>query len=354
MRDKITLIKDLSNAFGPSGFEDDVVSIVKEELKDFNNIEEDTLRNVRVSHPLNTNNRKRIMLDAHTDEVGYIIQGIMPNGMLKFLPIGGIALSTMPSSKVKIKNLDGELISGIISQKPVHFMSKDERNSTGDVSSMSIDIGATSDKEVKEVFKIAIGNPVIMDVTCSLNEKNNVFLGKAFDDRIGVALQIEVMRRLKEEHLDVDLFASFSSQEEVGERGIKANVLKIKPDVCICFEGTPCDDTFNTSFQVQTKMKEGPMLRHFDICMITNPRFMRFSLNEASKNGVKYQEAVRSGGGTNGGLIHTYDVPTIVIGVPVRYIHSNYCYCALEDFNSSVDFALSVIKALNSDIINNF
>lgn len=349
MRNKITLIQDLSNAFGPSGFEDEVVRIIHEEIQEFEHIEEDTLRNVRCY--LNKKEAPTVMLDAHTDEVGLMIQAIRPNGTMNFLPLGGWSATTLPASKMWIRNAEGKNINALVVAKPVHFMSTQEKNNTADISSMVLDCGSISEQQTKESFKIRMASPVVPAVECEYDEERGLFLGKAFDCRIGVAAMIEVMRRLKNETLKVAVAASFSSQEEVGDRGVGANVRAISPQVALCFEGCPADDTFMEPCLVQAALNQGPMLRHFDRSMITNPRLQRYALDLAEQFNIPVQESVRQGGGTNGGEIHRLDVPCIVIGIPVRYIHSSYGYCTLKDFDAAVDLAVALCKNLTPEII---
>ena len=181
-------------------------------------------------------------------------------------------------------------------------------------------------------------------------------LGKAFDNRVGCAAVLETMKDLKNENLDVDVVGVLSSQEEIGERGAFVTRDVVKPDIAICFEGCPADDTFTPDYFIQTAMKKGPMLRHFDRSMVTNPRFQRFSLELCRELGIPVQESVRSGGGTNGGPIHTSNggVPVIVIGVPVRYIHSHHGFAALADYQNSVKLAVEIIKHLNDEKIKSF
>ena len=143
---------------------------------------------------------------------------------------------------------------------------------------------------------------------------SGLLLGKAFDCRLGCAAIIDVMEDLKGRELNVDLVAGFASQEEVGLCGAGVSANKIDADVAICFEGTPADDTFLLLYQQQTRVGAGPMLRHIDRTMITNPRFQRFCLDLAAEHDIPVQEGVREGGGTNAGAIHLarLGIPTVV------------------------------------------
>ncbi len=350
----ISLIKQFSDANGVSGFEDEVIALAKTHIPTSYDVKEDHLRNLYMTKAKEKANTT-ILLDAHSDEVGFIVQAIKPNGTMVFLPLGGWVASSLPSSKVRILNKEGVYISGIIATKPPHFVSANEKSELA-ISDMVIDVGATSKEEVEQVFKIGIGSPVVPDVTCTYDANKDLFLGKAFDCRIGCCAVLETIKRLENEEVKHNIIATLSSQEEVGERGMDLITKQISPDVAICFEGCPADDTFQESWMIQSALRKGAMLRHFDRSMITNPRFQKFAFEVANKNHIPFQESVRSGGGTNGAMLHVANngTPTIVIGIPVRYIHSHHGFCTLEDFNASVDLAVAIVKAIREEDIAQF
>lgn len=354
--ENICLIQALSNANGVSGFEDEVAELGRKETEAYCNVTIDSLRNTYMSL---TNNRKqscKVWIDAHSDEVGYIVQAIKPNGTMNFLTLGGSDISSLPSNKVRVQTAKGEYIPGIITSKPPHFVSAAEKNQGRILSDLAIDVGAVSAQDLKENFQIRMAAPVVPDVTCTYDETHDLFMGKAFDCRIGCAALIETLNQLSTEMLDVDVEATLTVQEEVGERGSMAAVDNIDADVCIVFEGCPADDTFSPDYLIQAALRKGPMLRHFDCSMITNPRFQRFALDLGEELGIPVQESVRSGGGTNGKYIHAsrHGVPTIVIGIPVRYIHSHHGICTLEDYENAVKLAVEIVKRLNKETIRSF
>jgi putative aminopeptidase FrvX len=133
-------------------------------------------------------------------------------------------------------------------------------------------------------------------------------------------------------------------------------VKRIRPDVAVCLEGTPADDTFNSSDFIQAGLKKGPQIRHMDRSALANPRFVQFAIDIAEKHNIPFQEAVRSGGGTNAGIIGLHDgsVPTITLGIPVRYIHSHNCIAALSDVRNTIQWCAQIIRNLNRDIIQSF
>lgn len=296
-----------------------------------------------------------VQLDAHSDEVGFMVQAIKPNGTLRFVTVGHWAAVNIPAHKVRVRNRDGVYIPGIISSIPPHFMTAEQRKSVPMVADMAIDVGATSSEEVLDDFKIDIGAPVVPDVTCDYLKDKDLLLGKAFDNRIGTACMADTLRELDGQDLNVDVIASLSAQEEVGERGAQIAVKNIHPDLSIVFEGPPADDTFMPDYMIQTGMRRGPMLRDLDTSIIVNPRFQKYCLDTAKQNGIKAQRAVRTGGGNDGAVINLdQGAPTVVIGVPVRYAHTPYCYVAFEDYVSTLKLVTEIIKSLDADVVEGF
>lgn len=352
----LKLIEELSNSYGACGFEDDVLTIARKYAQDFADITEDSIRNLYLRSKKNTGKKPVVMLDAHSDEVSFMVQAIKPDGTLMFVPFGGWIDNTVPAHKVKVRNYSGEYVSGVVATTPPHFLSATQREKGCPIADMVIDIGATSKQEVEELFQIHVGAPIVPDVTFEYNTKNHVMLGKAFDNRLGCAAVLEAMETLQGESLSVDVVGALASQEEIGERGAHVTPNVVKPDIAICFEGCPADDTFAPDYLIQTAMKKGPMLRHIDKLMISNPRFMRFALDIGHKQNIPIQEAVRAGGCTNGAPIHVSNssVPVIVIGVPVRYIHTHHGFACLEDYQDSLFLAVEIVKALNASVIESF
>jgi Cellulase M and related proteins len=284
-----------------------------------------------------------------------MIRAIKPNGQMMFVQVGGWAIVTIPAQKVKIQNRNGKWISGIVSSTPPHFMTAEERTRLPKMDELSIDVGASSAQEIADVYQIEIGAPVVPDITCEYNEETELFLGKAFDNRIGTALLASTMKDLGNDQLDVDLVAGLSSQEEVGDRGAEVVVRKIKPDLAIVFEGAPADDTVMPDYLIQAGLRKGPMLRHFDSTIVTNPHFQQFALDVAAENNIPVQRSVRTGGGQDGAIINRYNgAPTIVISVPVRYAHTPYCFIAYSDYENALNLAKLIIRQLNADVIAKF
>ena len=353
--DSIELIKKLSDANGVSGFEDEVVELAKNIIGNDYPIYEDKIRNLYINNvEKNKRTKPVVMLDAHSDEVGFMVQSIEANGLLKFISLGGWSNQQIPAHKVRVLNRDGEYVEGIISSIPPHFTSKADAGKVTDMKDMFIDVGTTSYEETVNDFKIGVGAPVIPDVECTYNEKSKMFLGKAFDDRVGCAVIIDVMKELKDKDLDVTLTGVLSTQEEEGCRGAVVATQKVMPDVAIVLEGPPADDNFRGPFRSQGALRKGAQVRHIDPTMIANPRLVRFIQKIASENNIKIQETVRESGGTNASKIHLENggIPTIVIGIPVRYTHSHYGFISYDDYIETVKLVKAIALNITKDIID--
>ena len=237
--------------------------------------------------------------------------------------LGGFHLTSLPAHAVWIRTRSGKMVHGIICAKPVHFMTTAERNSqTLEIEKMYVDVGATSREEVENVFGIHI---------------------------------VDTMKQLEKEQasLAVNVVGAFAAQEEVGTRGAVVTSQIVKPDLAIVFEGSPSDDFFISAGQAQGCMKKGVQIRILDNSYISNTQFISLAEEVAEKCGIKYQESVRRGGSTNAAKISVTGkaVPCLVLGVPSRYAHSHYNFCAKEDLEAASAMAANVIRALDEEKI---
>ena len=353
--DSISLAQALSDAPGASGFEDAVVAAIRPYVEHLGEVQEDKLRNLYCHRSGNRPGRPTVQLDAHTDEVSFMVQAVKPDGTLRFLPLGRWVEAGVAAHRVLVRNALGEYIPGVIATTPPHYARPEDRGQIS-LAAMTIDVGATSAEEAIRDFHIRIGEPVVPDVRFTYDEAHDLMIGKAFDCRLGCAALVKTLTALDGLPLDVNVVGAWACQEEVGTRGAAITANHVRPDVAIVFEGCPADDTCAEPYMVQTAIKKGPMLRFIDARMITHPRFQRFALDLGERLGIPVQSGVRSGGSTNGAPIHLSNmgVPCIVIGIPVRYIHTHYGIAAHEDLENAARLAAEILKHLNSDVIDAF
>lgn len=351
----INMIKDLSNCYGAPGFEDNVLEVVNN-YKGNLSFKKDSMMNCYLNLAKKDNNKMTVMLDAHLDEVGFMVQSIDERGLINFIPLGGWVVNNIPAHLVMIKTTEGKYVKGIVTSKPPHFMTAAEREKKLEISDMQIDVGATSRNEVINEFKIDVAAPIVPFVDFEYNEKSGIMMGKAFDNRLGCAAVIEALKKLENENLSINVIGALAAQEEVGTRGAQITSNTIKPDIAIVFEGSPADDIYTDKFTMQSGLNYGPQIRHRDNSYVSHHRFITFAKSIANKNNITCQNTVRVAGGTNAGKIHLSNegVPTLVLGIPTRYVHTHHCYASFNDFQNTVSLAVEIIKNLNSDIINSF
>ena len=347
------LLGALSSAKAPSGFEDETLAVAREFCEGWATFDENTLRDGFIT-PKNFSGKKPVlMLDAHGDEVGGMVKAVLSNGTMSFVQLGHFAPGTLAGQGVWARGTDGSWVRGVVGVKPPHFWSEAERASGK--AGMILDVGARSREEAIEHFHMGMGEPFVPDTAFSFDAERGVAFGKAFDCRAGVCSMLLALRELAgRDGLPVDVVASISAQEEVGERGVAAAARHFSPAAAYLFEGCPADDTFTPADEVGAALGRGPMFRYFDVCMITHPRYQRFVLGVASECGLPAQTSVREGGGTNGGVVHQLDIPSVVAGIPCRYIHAGTSVCAPADIVSAAEIAVAVAERMTPEVLASF
>ncbi|MDX9971517.1 MAG: M42 family metallopeptidase [FCB group bacterium] len=353
MQSSIDLLRELTEADGVPGFEDEVRDIFTRRLEGVGEILRDRTGSVacrKVGKP----DGPRIMLDCHLDEVGFIIRHILPNGFLRFLPLGGWWNHTLPAQRVRVHAANGNKIPGVIGSTPPHYLSEEKRKKVLDTADLFIDIGASSRVEA-ESWGLRVGNWAAPDSPFTRLTNEKLLMAKAFDNRVGTAVCIEAAQRI-ENHPNI-LYANASVQEEVGYRGAITMSRIIEPGLAIVLEGPPADDTpgFKPD-ESQGALGRGVQIRAYDPKMISNPRLLDFALDIAHAENIPHQLAVRSSGSTNSAAIHTshHGVPTLVLGVPTRYIHAHTGIINTDDYTAMLELVLALLARLDGGCISNF
>lgn len=351
----VQLIEELSNAYGAPGFEDDVIDVV---LKHKGNLTamRDNMKNVYLYPENYDDNKPTIMLDAHLDEVAFMVSYIDANGLLGIEMLGRWEPYNVSAHLFLVRNKKKEYIKGIVSSKPPHFLTPEERGKAIKMDDLKLDIGATSREEVVEDFGIEVGSPIVPHVIFDYNKKNGTMLGKAFDNRLGCAAVLETMKSLADEELPVNVVGALASQEEVGLRGATITAKRINPKLAIVFEGTPSDDYAKPTLEAQGRMGYGPQVRHKDSSYIANEEWIHLAKKVGADKNIPMQHAVRKGGGTNAGRIHLNNlgVPVLTLGVPSRYAHTHHLFASIYDFRNTVKLAAESIKAIDQSFLDQF
>lgn len=340
---QLKLLEKLCNAMSVSGDEGEVRRIVLEEVKPYaDEVKVDALGSVLVQKKGTGKKPLRVLLDAHMDEVGFMIVHDDGDGFYEFEVVGGIDERHLVGKQVIVGK---EHILGVIGAKPVHLTTSDERRHTIDVSSMRIDLGPEGRAKVGDRATFAT----------KFKQVGNSIMSKSIDDRIGVVTLIELLKKAPKE---IDLCLSFSVQEEIGLRGATVASYYFKPDVAIAVDSTPARDLPDydgrENYSYNTKLGLGPAIYMANSSTIDDPRLVKFLEETAIKNKIPYQLRQPGGGGTNAGAIQQSrsGVPVVSVSVPHRYTHSPISISRVEDWKNTLNLLHLSLKNINSVIKN--
>ncbi len=349
--ERIELLRQLSEAPGVSGYEEEVREIIRRHLKDITAIEQDRLGSI-VCRKDGDLEAPKIMLAGHMDEVGFIVKLITDEGFIRFSPLGGWWGHVMLAQRVLIKTREGD-VNGLIGSKPPHVLSDEERKKLQEPKDMYVDVGATSAEEVKGLG-IRPGDPIIPVCPFTILNTGKAYMGKAFDDRVGCALFIDVIKELVNYKHPNTVYGVGTVQEEVGLRGARTSSWVVEPDVGLTMEISVAGDVPDVKKEdAQGKLGKGPVIILRDGTMIPNLRLRDLFIDTAEELKIPYQFDMMERGGTDSGAIHLHrrGVPNLVIGVPTRHIHSHAGIIHGEDYDNAVRLVTAVIKKLDAETV---
>lgn len=346
----LSLLKELTEAHSVPGHEDEVRAIFVDELESCGELSTD--RNGSVF--CETGEGPRVMIAGHMDEIGFMVQNITPDGFIQFVPLGGWWEHSLLSQRVEVRTRGGEKIIGVVCSKPPHFLPEAQRRQVMTIDQLYIDVGAASRREVEQEFGISLGDPIAPVSLFTPLARGDWFMAKAFDNRVGMAGTIQAGRILSQSVHPNRLVLTGTVQEEVGLRGAKTAAFQAKPDVAIVLEGPPADDTpgFARS-ESQGRLGGGVQIRMFDPSAIMNPRLAHLAIQTAEEEGIPHQVTVRRSGGTDAGSFHLANsgTPSVVLGVPARYIHSHNSIIDLNDYLHLVSLTVALARRLDAETV---
>ncbi len=332
------MLKKLTETNGVSGFEIPVRALIENEIRPLcTHLRCDSMGNLIAYKKAEKNSESvpTILLSAHMDEVGFIVTDITDDGYLKFESVGGIDTKILLSQRVQVNGL-----CGVIALKAVHLSNKEEREKELREDMLYIDIGASSKAEARKY--VSKGDYISFD--SEYIEFGDMVKAKALDDRLGCAIMMDILKS----DLPVNLYCTFTVQEEVGLRGARAALNGIKPDYAIVIEGTTCNDmTGNPENLRVTKSGNGAAISILDSASKADRTLMELLVSAAESRGIPYQFKASTAGGNDAGAIHIANggIKTCSVSVPCRYIHSPISVMNKNDFFSCRD----IIKAFLED-----
>jgi putative aminopeptidase FrvX len=345
MASLLTNLKHLSNAPGVSGDESAVRRIVIDLIKDHvDELRVDTMGNVLAVKRARGKARLRVMLDAHLDEIGFMIFGANSDGSLKFRAVGGVDDRILPGKAVLV---GPDRLPGVIGVKPVHLL--DGEMNVTKIEDLAIDVGAASESEANNL--VTVGQTAVF--ATEFRTWSGAASGKALDDRAGCAVLIEILRGPR---LPIEILAAFTVQEEVGLRGAQVAAHTFDPDAAVAIDATPANDlppVIEQDLSPNTRLGYGPAIYVMTRHDLSDPRLVRHFMTTGDALKIPYQIRQPGGGGTNaGGIIPTRSgVPTISVSVPARYIHSPASLIYLKDVRATVALVRDSVARLTPQVL---
>ncbi len=329
------LLKELSNIVGVAGREDAVALYIENKLKDYKDVTfiKDNCGNI-IANKKGAKMGKNIMVDAHMDEVGFIVTFIEPNGLIRFANVGGIETETLLCKRVKFKNAVG-----VIGVKPIHLTEEGEKDSLPKTDNLFIDIGTSSKEETLKY--LSLGEVGTFDSEFS-DFGDGLFIGRAIDDRVGCA----VLLKLLSEKSEYDFTATFTVQEELGCKGASAAAFRVKPEVAIILEGTTAGDILDVEEHKKVcKVGCGTAVSFMDRVSIYDRELYELCFKQKV---ICQPKAYVSGGNNSGSIALSGEgARVLALSLPTRYLHSAYTIGSYNDLESLYNLTKAMIKAIN-------
>jgi len=350
MDETLTMLKDLTDARGISGHEKEVRDVMTKYIEPYaDETFTDNLGSL-VAKKTGDQNGPKIMVAGHLDEIGFMVTRIDDKGFVYFQTIGGWWSQVMLAQRVTIMTSKGD-VTGVIGSKPPHILSAEARKKPVKIKDMFIDIGASSKEEAAE-FGVKPGDSAVpyFEFTPLKNEK--MLLAKAWDNRIGCAIAIEVLKQLKDTTHPNIVYGVGTVQEEVGLRGARTSAHLIKPDIGFGVDVGIAGDTPGISdHDADSKIGKGPQIILYDASMISHKGVRDLVVETAEENNIPFQYDSIAGGGTDSGSIHltANGVPSLSITIATRYIHTHAAILHRDDFENAVKLIVETIKKLDKE-----
>lgn len=349
------LLKELTEANGVPGHEHEIRKIMRRELE--GNVDE-ILRDKTgsiVGRKRGSSDDPRVMVIGHMDEIGFMVKEITEEGYLRFLPLGGWWGHVTLGQRMRVLTSKGAII-GVVGSKPPHLLEPKEREKVLAIKDMFLDVGVQEKFDVKKRLGIKLGDPIVPDSQFTIMSNPKNYLSKAFDNRMGCAVALDVISRFQKVKHPNTIFGGATVQEEVGLRGAQTLAHLVNPDICFCVDVGVAQDIPPDGFKKSEKLGGGPSILIYDGCMLPNIGLRNLTIKTAEQKKIPFHLTYMERGCGDGGRVHLsrLGVPTIYIGAPTRYIHSHNGIMNRTDYDNTVKLIVEVIKKLDKKTVQSF
>lgn len=346
-KQQLQWFETLTQLDGVSGHEHQVAAYLRKEYEKLgvDEIIQDNLGSIMAVRKSKNPNAKRVMVLGHMDEVGFLVKEVTKTGVLKIHPVGGWFNQTLLAHRVRVTTRKGDIYPGTIGSIPPHMLSPEDRAKPIDIPQMLVDVGATDADDIKNMG-IQPGDMIVVDGGFEILNGGKRLLAKAFDNRYGCVMGLDLLDALKDQELDYDLYVGASVQEEVGLRGAQTITQLIKPDLAIILDCSPAIDTMDS--EALGKLGAGILLRMADGSMIATKDLIYKLQDICVEHDIKHQ-FYYSPGGTDAGIVHKSNegIKTITCCVVARNIHTSGSILDTDDYTAAKE---AIVRFMDSNV----
>lgn len=346
------LLQEITDANGPSGFEDDARAVMARYMKDLAELDHDRLGSL-IGKKKGKSESPRVLVAGHLDEIGFMVKEITAEGFIKFLPLGGWWPHVLLGQRVRILTKKGPVI-GVIGSQPPHILKDDDRKKVMQIEDMFIDVGAMEKYDITKKLGVKVGDSIVPDSSFTIMNHDQMYLAKAFDNRISCAVVVDVLKALKKTSHPNTIYGVGTVQEEVGARGAFTVARKIEPDIAIIVDVGVAMDVPPNDYKRPEKLGSGPTILIYEGSMIPNHRLRELIVETAEEKNIPFNISSMPRGGSDGGPVHKsgHGVPSIYMGVPTRYIHAHNGIIYRKDYDNTVKLIAEVVKKLDKKTVD--
>lgn len=344
----LQMFRDLTEAPGAPGREAVIRDVMRSYIAPFaDEIDHDGLGSL-IAKKQGPTGGPRVVIAAHLDEVGFMVTQITEDGFIKFRTLGGWWAQVMLAQRVQVQTRNG-LIEGVIGSVPPHLLTLEQRRKMVEIDDMFIDVGASSRAEAED-YGIRPGDAILPVMPFTVMKNPKLLMAKAWDNRLGCAVVIDVMKQLQESEHPNTVYGVATVMEEVGRRGGKTAGQYLQPDIAFSIDvGIAADTPGTGKVQMPTKMGAGPEICLYDAAMIAHSGLRDFVLAVAEEEKIPYQLTTVPGGATDAASLHLVGngVPSLALSVPARYIHSHASIIHHDDYENLVKLVVALMRRLD-------
>jgi endoglucanase len=353
MDDRTAFLQEITEAFGPPGLEDDVAAILRARTENFCEVGRDNIGSF-IATKRGGSDQPRIMVAGHMDEVGFMVSDVEPSGYVRLRPLGGWWPHVLLGQRVTVRTRKGDFL-GVIGSKPPHELKPEERKKVLELDDLFVDLGVAAEFDVVEATGVRRGDFVVPYGPFQTLANENLHLVKAWDNRVGCALAVDLLAELKDADHPNTVFGVATVQEEIGLRGAVTSAEKVQPDVAFAVDVGIARDTpgFNGQDKNAEKLGGGVSVLLLEGAAVAHPRLARFVLDVAEEEGIPHHATTLKGGSTDSNRfqISGIGVPSLALCIPSRYIHSHGSIIDRRDYDAALQLLVSLCKRLDAKTV---